>query len=152
MTKCDLITQSRTKRETAAAIAEAKARNEWSNGDAGDALGCGEGTIRNRLDADDAKHQMTVYELLRSIQSDGAHIANRIMRVVKHRLVPTDCSSAPDALAVAGSAARCAAEIITAAPGGFDRDEAKRLLPIVVAQQADLAALETLLRSEIDRT
>lgn len=149
MTKPFLITQTHTKRETAAAIAEAKARNGWSNNDAGDALGCGEGTIRNRMEADDPKNQMTVHELLRSIQADGPHIANRILRSVDYRVVPTSCDSAPDAIAVAGNAARCAAEIITAAADGFDRDEAKRLLPLVVAQQAELAALETMLRGVI---
>ncbi len=86
MTKCSLITQSHTKRQTALALAEAKTRNHWSNGDAGDALGCGEGTIRNRLDADDAKNQMTVHELLRSIQADGPHIANSILAIVDHRV------------------------------------------------------------------
>lgn len=146
MTKCTLITQSHTKRATAAALAEAKVRNDWSNSDAGDAIGCGEGTIRNRLDADDPKNQMTVHELRRSLQADGAHIANAILADVGYRVTPTGCESAPDALAVAGASARCAAEIITAAPGGFDPDEAKRLLPIVTAQMSELASLESMLR------
>lgn len=146
MTKSMLITQSSTKRATAAAIAEAKARNDWSNRDAGDALGCGEGTIRNRIDAEDAKNQMTVHELLRSIQADGPHIANRILEGVAYRVLPKSYAAAPDALAVAGGAARCAAEIIAASPGGFDRNEAAKLIPIVVEQQENLAALEQLLR------
>lgn len=148
MTKCDLITQSHTKRVTASALANAKARNSWSNGDAGDALGIGEGTIRNRLDGDDPKHQMTVHELLRSIKTDTG-IANEIMAIVKHRVSPTDCDNAPDAIAVAGSAARCAADIITAAPGGFDEGEAKALLPGVSALATTLIALEARLRAVI---
>ncbi len=150
MTKRAVITQTNTKRITASAISEAKERNGWSNGDAGDALGCGEGTIRNRLEADDPKHQMTVYELLRSIDADGPHIANRILGAVDFRAMPKGCTSAPDALALAGSQARCAAELIAAVPGGIDRNEAFQLLPLVVTQQASLAALETLLRSIID--
>lgn len=148
MTKCDLITQSHTKRVTASALANAKVRNSWSNGDAGDALGIGEGTIRNRLDGDDPKHQMTVHELLRSIKADTG-IANEIMAIVKHRVSPTDCDNAPDAIAVAGSAARCAADIITAAPGGFDEGEAKALLPGVSALATTLIALEAQLRAVI---
>jgi hypothetical protein len=146
MTKFAIITQSHTKRATAAALAEAKARNRWSNSDAADALGCGEGTIRNRLDADDPKNQMTVHELRRSLQADGPHIANAILSDVGFGVVSTECDSAPDALAVAGASARCAAEIISMAPGGFDPDEARRLLPIVTAQKCELAALETMLR------
>jgi hypothetical protein len=148
MTKCDLITQSHTKRVTASALANAKARNSWSNGDAGDALGIGEGTIRNRLDGDDPKHQMTVHELLRSINTDTG-IANEILAIVKYRVSPTDCDNAPDAIAVAGSAARCAADIITAAPGGFDEGEAKALLPGVSALATTLIALEAQLRAVI---
>lgn len=149
MTKCGLITQSSTKRVTALAIAEAKRRNGWSNGDAGDALGIAEGTIRNRLDGDDPKNQMTVFELLRSIQSDGPHIANTIFTIVGHRVDATACGSAPDALAAAGEAARCAAEIIQAAPNGFDRTEAQHLLPILEGQIAQQTALANFLRGII---
>lgn len=149
MTKCDLITQSHTKRVTASALANAKARNSWSNGDAGDALGIAEGTIRNRLDGDDPKHQMTVHELLRSITGDGTDIANEILAIVKHRVSPVACDNAPDAIAVAGSAAQCAADIITAAPDGFDEGEAKALLPGVSALATTLIALEAQLRAVI---
>jgi len=152
MSKRDLITQTRTKRATAAAIADAKLRNGWSNGDAGDALGCGEGTVRNRLEADDAKNQMTVHELLRSIQADGPHIANAILAVVRCRVATVECENAPDALAVAGASARCAAELIAAAPGGIDPDEARRLLPIVTAQRHELEQLEATLRATLATT
>lgn len=149
MTKCALITQSLTKRRTAAALLAAKARREWSNSDMGDALGCGEGTIRNRIDGDDAKNQMTVHELLRSIQADGAHIANDILAIVDHRATPRRCTSAPDAIAAAGAAARCAAEIIEAAPGGFDRSEAVKLLPSIEQEIEALTALADHLREVI---
>ena len=152
MTKCDLITQSRTKRQTALAISEAKLRNGWSNGDAADALGCGEGTIRNRIDADDAKNQMTVHELLRSIQADGPHIANSILAIVDHRVHAIACDNVPDAIAAAGDSARCAAELIAAAPGGFDKNEALALLPLVENQIATLIGLADHLREVIAGT
>lgn len=87
-----LITQSHTKRTTAAAISAAKARNGWSNSDAADALGCCEGTIRNRLDTDAPNNQMTVHELLRSLQSDGRGIANDILAAVEYEVQPKDLS------------------------------------------------------------
>jgi hypothetical protein len=152
MTKCDLITQSRTKRQTALAISEAKQRNGWSNSDAGDALGCGEGTIRNRLDGDDAKNQMTVHELLRSIQADGPHIANTILAMVDHRAHPITCDSVPDAISAAGTSARCAAELIQAAPGGFDKLEAIGLLPLVEQQIQTFIGLADHLREVIAGT
>lgn len=151
MTKFGLITQSDTKRATAAALADAKRRRCWSNSDAADALGCGEGTIRNRLDADDPKHQMTVHELRRALRTDGPHIANGILADDGYRVVSSACDSAPDALTVAGQQTRCAAELIESAPGGIDFDEAQRLLPMVVAQQDSLSALEGHLRRTINR-
>lgn len=149
MTKSALITQSRTKQVTAAALQDAKSRNGWSNGDAGDALGCGEGTIRNRLDGDDAKNQMTVHELLRSIQADGPHIANMILAIVDHRADPVCCDNAPDAIAAAGAAARCAADLIAAAPDGFSKAEARTLLPQIEAQIRQLKGLADHMREVI---
>ena len=90
-----LITQSHSKRVVAAAISAAKARNDWSNSDAADALGCSEATIRNRLDEDAPNNQMTVHELLRSIQSDEGRIANDILRDLGFRLETIDPT--PDA-------------------------------------------------------
>lgn len=148
MTKSRLITQSDTKRATASAIADAKVRNRWSNADAGDALGCAEGTIRNRIDADCCKHQMTVHELARSIDADGPHIANAILGpLVAHRVVPLICDTAPHALEAAGRAARCAADLIAAGADGIDAHEARNLIPDVVALQATLAGLEVRLRA-----
>jgi len=143
------LTQSRTKLVTADALSDAKKRRGWSNGDAGDALGCGEGTIRNRLDQDDPGHQMTVYELLRSVLADGTHIANAIFDEIDHHLRPHGCASAPDAIEVAYQQTKCAAELIAAAPGGYDLEEARRLLPIVAAQNASGAVLEAQLRAII---
>lgn len=148
MTKRRLITQSDTKRVTAAALAEAKSRNRWSNADAGDALGCAEGTIRNRLDADCSKHQMTVHELVRSIDADGPGIANAILGpLVDHRAVPIVCDTAPDAIEAAGRAARCAADLIAAGADGIDADEARALIQPVVDLQATMAGLEVRLRA-----
>lgn len=146
MTKSGLITQTDTKRLCAAAIADAKARNDWSNSDAGDALGCGEGTIRNRLNTDDVGNQMTVHELRRSLRADGTHIANKILTEDGYRVVPTGSEGAPDALTVAAMQTRCAADLIDAAPDGIDFEEAKRLLPRVVEQQDSLASLEAMFR------
>ncbi len=145
--KSHLLTQSGTKRVTAAALAAAIARNEWSNADAGEALGCSEGTIRNRLDTGTADKQMPVHELRRSIVVDGPEMANAILADINHRVVPVHCETAPDALAAAGAAARCAADIIAAAPDGFDPDEAKLLLPAITRLQHELAGLEAHLRS-----
>jgi hypothetical protein len=152
MTNCRVLTQSATKRQTAAALAERKAQLGWSNGDAGDVLGCGEGTIRNRLDGDDPKNQMTVHELLRSIQGDDTHIANHIMALVDCAVVRTGKGAAPDALAAAGHSARCAAELIAAAPDGFDTKEARHLLPLVIQLIGELGGIETMLRDVIAGT
>lgn len=149
MTKSALITQTSTKLATAAALGEAKARRKWSNSDAADALGCGEGTIRNRLEGDDPKNQMTVHELRRSLAADGTHIANRILADDGYRVVSAGCDSAPDALAIAAAQTRCATDLIEAAPDGFDPGEAERLLPGIVAQIDRLSALEGHLRRVI---
>jgi hypothetical protein len=146
MRKAVILTQSSVKRTTAAAISAAKKRRAWSNGDAGDALGCSANTIANRLDADDPKHQMSVYELLRSVPADGVHIANDIFADVQHRLVPDHCDTVPDAIDAAGAAARCAADILTAGVDGFSKEEAEQLLPGIVDLQVKYAGLEALLR------
>jgi hypothetical protein len=146
MTTPRTLTQSRAKRVIASALTDAQKRRDWSNADLGDALGCGEGTIRNRTDIDDTGKQMTVYELLRSVAADGTHIANAIFAEVQHQLRPTGCSSAPDAIAIAYEQTRCAAELIAASPGGYDLEEATRLLPMVVDQNARGALLEAELR------
>lgn len=146
MLNCSLITQSHTKKAAASALAEAKARHGWSNTDLGDALGCGEGTIRNRLDTDSPGNQMTVHELLRSIQSDGPAIANRILGEVGYRATPTQAAPDADVLLVASRAALCASELITAAPDGIDPKEAQHLLPLLVDHVAQLTALKETLR------
>lgn len=150
MTKTRVITQAHTKRTTAAALADAKSRRDWSNADLGDALGVSEGTIRNRIDGDCPNHQMNVFELARSIQSDGVDIANRILgELVDHHVEPNGCASAIDAIAIAGLQAQCAADLITAGADGFDREEAKTLLPKVVEQIGRLEGLEAHLRAVI---
>jgi hypothetical protein len=149
MTKTTLITQSNTKRLCAAAIADAKERHDWSNRDAGDALGCGEGTIRNRINTDDVGNQMTVHELRRSLAADGTHIANRILSGDGYLVMPVDTAEPADAFAIAASGARCTAELIEAAQDGFVFDEAISLLPKVVEQREGLARLEALLRRTI---
>ena len=151
MTDPRLITQSSTKRVTAAAIGDAKARRSWSNADAGDALGVAEGTIRNRLEADCPKHQMTVFELLRALQSDGVAIPNRIMADAGYEVVPTVCASATDAIVTAGRQAHCASEIIAAAVDAvITREEWRRLMPVIVQAQADLAAMAAQGRAALD--
>ncbi|NYT43130.1 hypothetical protein HZY97_20310 [Sphingomonas sp. R-74633] len=141
MTKCGLITHSRTKRVTAGALADAKTRNDWSNGDMGDAMGCGEGTVRHRLNADDPSHQMTVHELLRLTQADGPRVANAIFADIQHALVPDVHDTVPDALAAASGAALCASALIEAAPGGIDLVEWRRLLPTLEAHDAVISRL-----------
>lgn len=151
MTKRLLITKSLTKRITAAAIAEAKARNGWSNADAGDALDCSEGTVRERLDADEAGKQMTVHELRRVTQADGAAIANRILADLGYRLVPiAGGAAAPDAMALAVQQARCNADLLEAAPDGIDLGEARRLLPQYVALADTITHFKAQLRAIIE--
>lgn len=62
-----ILTQRISKARCADLIRAAKRANGWTNTDAGDAMGCCEGTVRNRLDDDTPKDQMTVYELARLI-------------------------------------------------------------------------------------
>jgi hypothetical protein len=141
MTKCGLITHSHTKRRTAAALAALKASRSFSNADMGDAMGCGEGTVRNRLESDDPSHQMTVHELVRLTQALGSSVANAIFADIGHQLVPDVHDSAADALGAAGASARCTAALIEAAPGGIDRAEARRLLPLLEAQDALISGM-----------
>lgn len=141
MTKCALLTHSHTKRITAAALTAAKARRDWSNGDLADAMGCGEGTIRNRLTDDEPSHQMTVHELRRVTQADGPMIANAIFADLEYQLVPDNPESAIDALTVAHGAANCAAALIEASPGGISVAEWRTLMPILEAQDQRLSSL-----------
>lgn len=143
------ITKSDAKRAAAAAIADAKERNRWSNADAGDVLGISEGTVRNRLGADEEpdKHQMTVYELARAIAGGEASLATRILRdLCGYHVAPDGGADAPTALDAAAKAARCAAELIAAAADGVDADEARSLLPRLVELQAELGGLEARFR------
>jgi hypothetical protein len=87
MSKFQLITKTLVKRRGAKAIGEAQDRRCWSNEETGSALGCCGNTIRNRLDTDDPGKQITVFELLRSVQSDGPHIANELLALVDHEAV-----------------------------------------------------------------
>jgi hypothetical protein len=132
MTKLGLITQSHTKRVTAAAIANAKARNGWSNSDAADALGTCEGTVRNRLDADCPKNQMTVHELLRSLPHDIG-IANDVLAPAGHKVVPLDGTKAPD-MSLPCIVARFQLELSLALEDGrLDPEELRRMRPQIEA-------------------
>lgn len=90
MNKTRFLSQTLVKRTAAAAISNAQARNNWSKSEVADALGCCPTTIRNRLDGDDPGKQVTIHELLRSVQSDGPHIANEIFQLVDHKVLPLD--------------------------------------------------------------
>lgn len=150
MTKPHVITKSDTKRITAAALSEAKARNGWSNADAGDTLGISEGTVRNRLADDEPdKHHMTVYELTRAIAAGELALANKILGdLVGHHVAPNaGVIDAATALDAAGAAASCAAELIAAAADGkIDADEARELLPRIVKLIATMTGLEARVR------
>jgi hypothetical protein len=87
-----LLTKTSVKRKIAAAIAEAQSRNDWSDNDAGEILGCSDGTIGNRKKGDDPHNQMTVYELLRAATADPA-LANDIVALIDMRLCRIERSS-----------------------------------------------------------
>ena len=150
MMKRRIITQSDAKRATATAIDEAKERNRWSNADVGDVLGCGEGTVRNRLNGDDPAHQMSVYELARAIAAGQPEIANHILKALCGHHVAPDCADdAPQALDAAAASAQCAADLIAIAPDGISLAEAKATLPTMVRMQALFAGLEAQMRQII---
>ena len=152
MTKPRLIAKSFTKRVTAAALVEAKARNGWSNADAGDALGCSEGTVRLRCDGDDVANQMTVHELLRVTQADGAAIANRIFGEVGHRLTETTAGASDgDALGIAAAQAAIVGQLIEAmADQRIDAKEAAALLPQLVTLTERMVSFKAHLRAIIE--
>lgn len=154
MTKRVLITKTSTKRVTAAAIAEAKARNGWSNADAGDALDCSEGTVRLRTDGEDVGNQMTVHELRRITQADGAAVADRIFADLGYRLSgasAVDGDAAGAALQLAASKATLIGQLIAAAADDqINRDEAKLLLPQLAALSEQLTGFMAHLRAVIE--
>ena len=90
MTKARFISQSLVKRRTAAALANAKDRHGWSDNDAAEALGVCRSTILNRLDSDDPGKQMTIHELLRSIEHDGNLMVNEILALVDYEAAPKE--------------------------------------------------------------
>lgn len=77
----DLITKRLVKARVARAIGEAQDRHGWSDDCAGSALGVCGTTIVNRKDLNDPGKQMTVFELVRSLQHDP-EIANCILHLV----------------------------------------------------------------------
>lgn len=148
MTKQRLITKSSTKRITAAALTEAKARNGWSNADLGDGMDCSEGCARLRMDGDDPKNQMTVHELRRITQSDGPAVANLIFADLHYRLDGGVAELPTEILHVSASLARLAAAISSAAAGGpLNAVDARALLPDAVEVSRQIHGLKALLRA-----
>lgn len=71
MSRYGIITQNDAKRAFAAAVLQEKDARNLKNPDVGDVLGCGEGTVRNRLDTDRTDHQPLAFELARGIKTWG---------------------------------------------------------------------------------
>lgn len=141
MTKAPILTQSHAKRVSAAALSTLKARRDWSNADLGEAMGCGEGTVRNRLDGDSSNNQLTAHELVRLTLADGPAVANALFGEVGFELVPDAHGSAPDALVAASGAARCAAALIERSPDGIDLKEWRELLPLLEDHDRVISAM-----------
>lgn len=148
-----IITQSRAKRAFAEAVLHEKGARELSNHDVGDVLGCGEGTVRNRLDTDSAENQPLAYELSRGIREWGADFGNRfITPLTGYILVPARCDSEADPVRIAAEMGDCLARILTADADKIIRHaEAKLLLPIVEAVVGKLNAFAEKLRGIIAR-
>lgn len=91
------LTKSAAKRAEAAAISEFKHRHAMSNADVGDVMGASDGTVRNRMDADDADKGLTVYELARLINDPrfGPEFGSAVLSALTGYVV-----SAPDAAPV----------------------------------------------------
>lgn len=135
-------TQSSTKRIVAAALAALKAARQWSNGDLGDALGCGEGTARNRLCDDDTNNQMPVHELRRLIASGELSTVNAIVADLGVHVEP-DAPDAPgDPLQAAAASSRCSVALIEAsADGRITDDEWRVLIPLLEDEDRKIGAL-----------
>jgi hypothetical protein len=143
-----IISQSLTKRTTAAALADRVRANNWSNSDAGDVLGISEGTIRNRLDGDEPSKQMTVHELARSVKYDGPAMANAILsKLVGFHLERDERESAAEALDLTADGAQCAAALLAMSPELSPADR-RALLAKVINIKITLGGVEALLRAD----
>lgn len=141
MTKSPVFTQSATKRTIAAALSELKKERSWSNADLGDVLGCGEGTVRNRLADDEPNNQMPVHELRRLIAAGELATVNAILADVGAHIEQDGYDTPIDALQAAASASRCTAALIDAAPGGIDAREWRVLLPLLEDEDRRIGCL-----------
>lgn len=141
MTKSAHITQSSTKRITAAALAELKRLREWSNSDLGEALGCGEGTARNRLCDDDPNNQMPVHELRRLIAAGEFGTVNSIFADLGVHLEQDVFDTPTDALQAAAASSRCSVALIEAAPDGISKAEWRVLLPLLEDEDRKISAM-----------
>lgn len=149
MTKTKLLSQIGTKQIVAEALRDTKKRNGWSNAETGDAMGCGEGTVRNRLDDEDASHQMTVHELRRLIAVDGSTALDSMIADLGYRTIVTDdCQRHADPMTLAAAKARAAADLIAAlSDGNISREEAARLLPQFECLVGDIVHMKGQLRA-----
>ncbi len=145
------LTQRLAKRVVAEALSRRLDGNNLNNAEGGDILGCGEGTIRNRLDRDDDGKQMTVYELARGIRAWGAAFGTDILdRLAGVRCEANGTDHAPDPIAFASESACVIAEVLKAAADRkFEFDEAKALLPFVDRMDHATTALGNYLRDVI---
>lgn len=151
MRNTGFLSQRAIKRRGAAALQDIKDRCEWSNVDLARELGCSEGNIRNRLKDDDEHNQITIDELLRSIQRDGTHLANAMLSLVGHHAAPDDVADIPDAMEMVGQGVSLVDEVLKAwTDRTIDRGEARKLLPACVHYRTTLCAFETMLRQKIE--
>lgn len=145
------LTQRLAKRIVADALSQQLTAESLNNAEGGDVLGCGEGTIRNRLDRDDDGKQMTVYELARGIRAWGAKFGTAILsKLAGVRCEVIDGDQAPDPIVFAGDMASLIGELLKAAADRiFSYVEAKALLPFVEKLEEGAGALAEHLREVI---
>ncbi|WP_145960975.1 hypothetical protein [Sphingosinithalassobacter portus] len=118
-----------------------KRDREWSNSDLADVLGCGEGTVRNRLADDDPANQMPVHELRRLIAAGEGSTVNAILADLGVHIEPDHFGNPTDALQAAAAASRCSVALIEAAPDGIDGKEWAALLPLLEDEERKISAL-----------
>lgn len=146
MRNSSFLTYREIKRTGAKALREIKQKLGFSNYGLADLLGNCEGTIRKRLDEDSENHQITVAELLKSLE------ARDLLALVGYHPAPNHPETVQDVFDVIDDGHSFVGETIHAhrTGTGIDPEQARNLLPKSVALRERLRAFENMLREIVD--
>lgn len=147
-----ILTQKVIKQTGAEAIRDFKREISGSNNDVADLMGNCESTVRLRTDEDSEGNQITVAELLKTLEKGYPGIARALLALVGWTVQPLHPEAIEDVFDVIGDGHSFIGETIHAqrTGDGIDQEQAKALLPKSAELRNRLRAFENMLQEIAD--